>query len=40
VAGALIDVAELVDTVRAVLEQRPSARIPSVTVIPRMPTPD
>ena len=38
VAGALIDVDELVDTVRAVLQQRPSARIPSVTIVPRLPT--
>ncbi len=37
VAGALIDVHELVDTVSAVLHRRPSARIPSVTVVPRMP---
>lgn len=38
IAGALIDVDELVDTVRAVLHQRPSARIPSVTVVPRLPS--
>lgn len=37
VAGALIDVDELVDTVSAVLHRRPSARIPSVTVVPRLP---
>lgn len=37
IAGALIDAAELVDTVAAVLQHRPSARIPSVTVVPRLP---
>ena len=37
IAGALIDVAELVDTVSAVLHRRPSARIPSVTIVPRLP---
>lgn len=40
IAGALIDVAELVDTVSAVLHRRPSARIPSVTVVPRLPLSD
>lgn len=37
IAGALIDVDELVDTVSAVLHRRPSARIPSVTIVPRLP---
>ncbi|HEU5083686.1 MAG TPA: SDR family oxidoreductase [Acidimicrobiales bacterium] len=37
IAGALIDVDELVDTVSAVLHRRPSARIPSVVVVPRLP---
>jgi NAD(P)-dependent dehydrogenase (short-subunit alcohol dehydrogenase family) len=37
IAGALIDVDELVDTVAAVLKRRPTARIPSVTVVPRLP---
>lgn len=37
IAGSLIDVDELVDTVDAVLRRRPSARIPSVTVVPRLP---
>lgn len=40
IAGALIDVDELVDTVSAVLHRRPSARIPSVTVVPRLPATD
>lgn len=40
IAGALIDVDELVDTVSAVLNRRPSARIPSVTVVPRLPLDD
>lgn len=37
IAGALIDPDELVDTVASVLQRRPSARIPSVTVVPRLP---
>jgi NAD(P)-dependent dehydrogenase (short-subunit alcohol dehydrogenase family) len=37
VAGSLIDVDELIDSVEAVLRRRPSARIPSVTVVPRLP---
>lgn len=36
IAGALIDVDDLIDTVSDVLQQRPSARIPSVTVVPRV----
>lgn len=40
IAGALIDVGELVDTVSAVLHRRPSTRIPSVTVVPRLPLSD
>lgn len=37
IAGALIDPDELVDTVASVLQRRPSARIPSVTIVPRLP---
>jgi NAD(P)-dependent dehydrogenase (short-subunit alcohol dehydrogenase family) len=37
IAGSLIDVRELIDTVDAVLRRRPSARIPSVAVVPRRP---
>lgn len=37
IAGALIDVDELIETVKSVLHQRASARIPSVTVVPRVP---
>lgn len=37
IAGALIDVDELTDTVGAVLHRRASARIPAVTVVPRVP---
>jgi NAD(P)-dependent dehydrogenase (short-subunit alcohol dehydrogenase family) len=37
IAGSLVDVDELVDTVDAVLRRRPSARIPAVTVVPRLP---
>lgn len=38
IAGSLVDVDELIDTVDAVLRQRPSARIPAVTVVPRLPS--
>jgi hypothetical protein len=37
VAGALIDVDELVSTVEAVLHRRATARIPVVAVVPRVP---
>jgi NAD(P)-dependent dehydrogenase (short-subunit alcohol dehydrogenase family) len=37
IAGSLIDVDELVDTVSAVLQRRASARMPSVSVVPRVP---
>jgi NAD(P)-dependent dehydrogenase (short-subunit alcohol dehydrogenase family) len=40
IAGALIDVDELVDTVDAVLRRRPSARIPAVVITPRAPVAD
>lgn len=39
IAGALIDVDELVATIASVLERRSTARIPSVTVVPRVPPP-
>ena len=37
IAGALIDVDDLVDAVSDAIRRRPSARIPSVTVVPRVP---